>query len=199
MFFQNIFWNQKHVVNQFNQERILFCHVIVKNYLCNVLCNFLIKTESTWKREIKEQTPQLTLCCGRTARSSHRRCSIKKSVLKNFVISTGSTCVGVFFKKSCRSEGPNTRVFLYILRNLRKTICFEKHLRTAAFLLFQWFKTNSEMGLKVQGLDCMTASGFRVFRPSYFLFLSRHLPSWTKFRMAFEYLRQISLMSQLRF
>ena len=57
----------------------LFCHVIVKNYLCNVLCKFLIKIESTWRREIKEQAPQLTLLyCGRTVRSSHRRCSQKK-------------------------------------------------------------------------------------------------------------------------
>ena len=36
----------------------LFCQVIVKNYLCNVSCEFLIKIESTWRREIKEQTHQ---------------------------------------------------------------------------------------------------------------------------------------------
>ena len=50
----------------------------------------MIKIESTWKREIKEQTLQLTflLDCGRTVRSSHRRCSIKKYVLKDFAIST---------------------------------------------------------------------------------------------------------------
>ena len=65
----------------------MFCHVVVKNYLCNVLCKFLIKIESTWRREIKEQTLQMTLLyCGRTARSNHRRCSIKKVVLKNFAI-----------------------------------------------------------------------------------------------------------------
>ena len=28
-------------------------------------------------------------------RSSHRRCSIEKAVLKNFAIFTGNTCVGV--------------------------------------------------------------------------------------------------------
>ena len=33
----------------------LFCHVIVKNYLCNVLWKFLIKIENTWGREMKEQ------------------------------------------------------------------------------------------------------------------------------------------------
>ena len=57
----------------------LVCHVIVKNYLRNVSCKFLIKIESTRRREIKEQTPQLTLLHrGRTVRSSHRRCYIRK-------------------------------------------------------------------------------------------------------------------------
>ena len=60
----------------------LFYHVTVKNYLCNVLCKFLIRFESSWTREIKEQTPQLTLLsCGRTVRRSHQRFSIKKLFL----------------------------------------------------------------------------------------------------------------------
>ena len=61
----------------------LFCHVIVKNYLHNVSCKFLIQIESTWRREIKEQTLQLTLLHrSRTVRSSHRRCSIRQLFLK---------------------------------------------------------------------------------------------------------------------
>ena len=84
----------------------LFCHVIVKNYFCNILSKFLIKIESMWRREIKEQTPQLTLLyCSRTVRSNHQRCSIKKDILKNFAIPTWNTCVRVSFLKSCRSEG----------------------------------------------------------------------------------------------
>ena len=44
-----------------------FCHVIIKNYLCNVLCKIYINIESTWRREIKEQTLLLTLLySGRT-------------------------------------------------------------------------------------------------------------------------------------
>ena len=63
----------------FQASKKLFCHVIVKNYLRNVSCKFLIKVESMWRREIKEQTPQLTLLHrGRPVRSSHRRCSIRK-------------------------------------------------------------------------------------------------------------------------
>ena len=84
----------------------LYCHVRVKNYLCNILWKFLIKIKSMWRHKIKEQAPQLTLLyCGRTVRIRHWRCSIKKAVLKNFAISTGNTCVGVSFRKSCRSEG----------------------------------------------------------------------------------------------
>ena len=36
-------------------------HVTTKNYLGNILCKFLIKFESTWRCEIKEHTPLLTL------------------------------------------------------------------------------------------------------------------------------------------
>ena len=35
----------------------LFCHMIVKDYLCNALRKFLVKFESTWRREIKQETP----------------------------------------------------------------------------------------------------------------------------------------------
>ena len=51
IFFQNIIWNRRHVINQFKQGR---------NCLFNVFCKFLIKIESTWRREIKEQTGDLT-------------------------------------------------------------------------------------------------------------------------------------------
>ena len=51
----------------------LFCHVIVKNYLCSVSWKFLIKIESTWRDKIKEQAPQLTLLyCDGTVRSNTR-------------------------------------------------------------------------------------------------------------------------------
>ena len=40
----------------------LFCHVIIKNYLCNFSWKFLIKSESAWRREIKEQAPSWLYC-----------------------------------------------------------------------------------------------------------------------------------------
>ena len=132
----------------------LFCHVIIKNYLCNVLRKFLIKFESTWRREIKEQALQLTLLyCGRTVRSSHRRFCIKKAVLK-----------AVLYKKIALFKKGNTGVFLWILQ-IFKTTYFEKHPRTAAFWLFQ--TVYCYMGLKFQGLDCITASGFKVTGPVF--------------------------------
>ena len=67
-------------INSSNEEIVLSR---VKNYLCNVSREFLIKIESTCRRQIKEQISQLTLLhYGRTVRSSHRRCSIRKLFLK---------------------------------------------------------------------------------------------------------------------
>ena len=60
----------------------LFCHMIIKNYLCNFSRKFLIKSESTWMREIKEQVQLTLLYLGRTTRSSYRRCCIRKLFLK---------------------------------------------------------------------------------------------------------------------
>ena len=45
MFFENIFLNQQPMINQFKQERNCFCHLIVKNYMCNILYKFLIQFE----------------------------------------------------------------------------------------------------------------------------------------------------------
>ena len=89
----------------------LFCHVIVKNYLCNVSWKFLIKIESTWRRKIKEQAPQLSLLYrGRTVRSSHRRCCIRKLFLK--ILQYQQAAPATLLKRD-----PNTGVFLWILQN----------------------------------------------------------------------------------
>ena len=135
MFFQNIFRNQKHVINQFKQGQKLFCPVIVNNYLCNFLCKFMIKVKSTWRCKIKDQTLQMTLLyCGRTVRSSHQRCSIKKVVFLNFAIFTGKhQCWGLFLLKSQAllfKRDSNTNVSCGYCK-IFKTTCFEKHLQKA--------------------------------------------------------------------
>ena len=80
----------------------LLCHMIVKNYLFNILWKVLIKIKSMWRYKIKEQALQLTLLYhGRTVRSSHQRYCIRKLFLKNLPKSTGNTCVGVYLLKSC--------------------------------------------------------------------------------------------------
>ena len=82
MFFQNIL-KSKACDKSIQVRTKLFCHMIIKNYLCNVLCKCLIKFESMWRYEIKEQTRQMTLLYyGWTVRSSHRMFSIKKLFLK---------------------------------------------------------------------------------------------------------------------
>ena len=77
-----------------------FFHVIVKNYLCNVLCEFLIKIESMWRREIKEQTPLLTLLFySRTVRSIHQKCYIRKLFLIILQYPQEYLCWSLFSKK----------------------------------------------------------------------------------------------------
>ena len=73
----------KHILKWTQARKKLICHVIVKNYFSNISWKFLIKIESTWRHKIKKQTPQLPLLChGRTVRSSHQRCCIRKLFLK---------------------------------------------------------------------------------------------------------------------
>ena len=80
--------------------RKLFCHVIIKNCLCNVSWKFLIKIKTTWRREIKEQAPQLTLhYLGRTARRSHRRCCLRKLFLKILQCPKETPVLESIFKK----------------------------------------------------------------------------------------------------
>ena len=85
----------------------LFCHVIVKNYLCNVSWKFLIKIKSTRRCEIKKQAPELTLLyCGRTVKI-HRNHLCWSLFLKKL-----QTFRPAFLLK----REPNTGVFLWILK-----------------------------------------------------------------------------------
>ena len=78
----------------------LFCHLIIKNYLCNVSWKFLIKSERRRRREIKEQASQLTLLYrGRIARSSHRRGCIRKLLLKFLQYPQETPVLESIFKK----------------------------------------------------------------------------------------------------
>ena len=78
----------------------LFCHVIVKKYLCNVSRKLLIKIERTWRREIKEQSHQLTLLYrDGSVRSSHRRCCIGKLFLKTLQYPLETPVLEPNFKK----------------------------------------------------------------------------------------------------
>ena len=69
---------------------------------------------------IKNITSNFTKYGAHIARSSHRRCSVKKDVLQNFTNLTEKPLVGVFFPYICRVEG------------FFKNTYFEEHLRVAA-------------------------------------------------------------------
>ena len=63
----------------------------------------------------------------------------KKAVLKNFALSTGNTCVGVRFLKSCRpldlqlyEKDTPAQVFSCEYFRIFSSTYFEKHLQTAA-------------------------------------------------------------------
>ena len=76
----------------------LTCHVIA--FVQRFLSVFDQYRKHAGARNKKKQTPQLALrYCGRTVRSSHRRCSVKNAILKKFVISTGNTALESLFKK----------------------------------------------------------------------------------------------------
>ena len=139
----------------------LFCHLIVNSHLCNVLCKFLIKIESTWRHE---RTESSWIYCQDYQKQP------PKAFYKNFAISTANTCVGVFIKK--------LQVW-----------------RPAAFLTVSM--AHSYMVLKSKVSKSRLYDGVRLQDLSVrfgFLFLSRHLSSWTECRIAFENLRQIPLI-----
>ena len=134
----------------------MFCRVIVKNYLCNFSCKFLIKIESIWRNKIKEQAlrHRRLMYCGGLSEAATR------GVLK--------ACN--FIKKI-----PQRRCFpAYNAKFLRlpvsKKICDK--------LLFDCFIGSLWHGPKV--LRSKLYDGIRLQGPSYkscFLFLIQHLSS----------------------
>ena len=137
----------------------LFFHLIVNNYLCNIFCKFLIKIESTWRCNIKEQTSLLTsLYCDRTVKSSYKRCSMKKKLFLNISkYSKEITVLESFFKKVKKRRQHR---FFCVYCIIFKAIYLERNLRVAAFLTASM--VYCYMGRKVQGLDCIIALGFRI-------------------------------------
>ena len=156
------------------KEEIAY-HVIVKNCLCNVLCKFLIKIEHTWRHEIKEQAPQLTLLyCGRTVRNSHRRYSIKKAVLKILQYPHEAAVLESLFKKVAGLKACNFIIPEYckmFKTTFSKSICKQ--------LLFDSFHS-TELLHGPKGSRSKLYDGIMLQGPSHrstFLFLSRHLLS----------------------
>ena len=60
--FQKYILKSKPRHHSFQARKKLLYHVIVKNYLCKLSWRLLIKIESTWRCEIKEQAPSWLYC-----------------------------------------------------------------------------------------------------------------------------------------
>ena len=126
MFFLNILKSKAHD-KSIQARKKLFWLVIVKSYLCNVLCKFLIKFESMWRHEMKEQL-YLTVLYSVVGLSEAATGGFlyKKLFLKSHNIHRKHPCWS-----SQRMCFPVT--IAKFLRLLRKT------LGMAPFLQFEWF------------------------------------------------------------
>ena len=105
----------------------------------------------------RTNTPAALLYRGRAIRRSHPRCSIKKLFLKISQYPQEAPLLESLLKKVAAL---NTGVSLWILQNC-KDYLFRKTSANAPFWMF-WFMVHFYMGLKVQDLNCLMASGFRV-------------------------------------
>ena len=121
-------------MNPSKEEIVLSCG---SNYMCNILCRFLIKIESTRRSEIKEQAPQLTLL---------------------YCVGLSEAAIGGVLK-ACNfiKKRPPTQVFSC---KYFKDYLFQKTFANGCFLTVSM--VHCYMGLKVQGLTCMMMSGLRV-------------------------------------
>ena len=118
----------------------MFCHMIVKHYLCNV------KVFDQNRIRIKERATQLTLLYhGRTIKCSHQSCCIR-AILKNFAISTGNTCIGVYCRPSDQQKRPQHRCFPV---NIAKFLILPILKNIEIWLLFNFSMVHSYMDLKI--------------------------------------------------
>ena len=109
----------------------------------------------TWRRKSNNKTPQLTLLhFGRTARSSHRKCSIKKHFLKTFAIFPGKNlCWSLFSITFLKLD--STPVFPVVIANFFMTTYFAK-----GFLLtVSMFTVTQALRFKVYIVRQRQASG----------------------------------------
>ena len=120
--------------------------MIKKNYLCNVLCKFLIKIKSMWRQEIKEQVPQLTLKIQQYPKET--------PVLESLFKKVAGLKARNFIKKRPQLRCFPVNILKFSRLPILKNICKQ--------LLLTVSMVQCYMGLQVQDLNCMMASGFRV-------------------------------------
>ena len=142
-----------YVTNQFKQGKNCFARHS-KELFKQCFGKVFYQIESTWRREIKEQAPQLILLYrGRAVKSSHRRCCIRKLFLKILQNPQETPVLESIFKKvedlqTCNfiKESPQHRFFPvniteFLILPILKNICKR--------LLFNFLMVHSNMELKV--------------------------------------------------
>ena len=75
------------------QRKKMFCHLIVKNYLCLVLCKFWWKSVGHGGVKPKNRHPGWLNYTVEGLSEAATGVVLKKAVFKNFAISTGSICI----------------------------------------------------------------------------------------------------------
>ena len=160
--------------------------------------------KSTWRREIKSETPMLiSLYCGWTVRSSHRRFSVKKLFLKSSQCPQETPVLESLFKNVADLKAwnfikkrPQNRCSPV---NIAKCLILLISKIIGERLLFGFFNgslLHRPKGSRSRLYDGVGLQG--LTHRSSFLLLSWDEPSLS-FRPTFENLRGIPLMNQLSF
>ena len=150
---QIIFWNWNHVINREMQAEKVFWHVILHSYLCNVFCQFFCQNRNR---------KQLMFF--------HMPCKVWCKVFDvKFVITIKKINLIIF----SRVEGSESGSHLSSgsagfstegrSKSWNRVSSPRSERRASIQGSWVWLKYPSYcfMWLKVQGLDCMTASGFK--------------------------------------
>ena len=169
----------------------MFCRVLANNYLCNVLCKFLIKIEAHGGAKSKNRHPSWLYCTAvGLSEAIIGATTIKKAVLKKFPIFTGKNlCCVAFRPATFLKRDSNTGVSCEYCEIFKSTY-LEKYLQER--LLLDCF--DGSLLHRYKASRSILYDRVRLKGPSYrssFLFLSRHLWSCTESRPVFENLRGI--------
>ena len=138
MFFQKIL-KSKACDQSIQARKKLFCHMIVKNYLCNVKV-FDQNRKYVEAQNQRTGNPVAFTVLWQDNQTQPPELLYERAILKNFAISTGSTCIGIYCRPSDQQKRPQHRCFpVNIARFLILPYLIRKTCKYGCFLICQWF------------------------------------------------------------